>query len=74
MVVHIPPDRDSAQLVSIPRDSWVKIDGYPDDNGHAKINAAFSYGGPALAVTTVEDLTGITIDHVAIIDWVGFRT
>ncbi len=73
MVVHIPAGRESAQLVSIPRDSWVEIEDYPYDNGHGKINAAFSYGGPALAVKTVENLTGLTIDHVAIIDWAGFR-
>ena len=73
MVLHIPADRKSVQLVSIPRDTWVSIDGYPADGGHGKINAAFSYGGPELAYQTVEDLTGLKIDHVAIIDWVGFR-
>ncbi|MBA3309598.1 MAG: LCP family protein [Nocardioidaceae bacterium] len=73
ILVHIPADRQSVQLVSIPRDTWTKIEGYPSDNGRAKINAAFSYGGPALAVKTVEGLTGITIDHLAIIDWVGFK-
>ncbi len=49
-----------AASVSIPRDSWVKIDGYPYGNGHAKINAAFSYGGPKLALQTVEELTDIS--------------
>ena len=73
MVMHIPADRKSAQIVSIPRDTWVHIDGYPADGRHGKINAAFSYGGPELAYQTVEKLTGLTIDHVAIIDWVGFR-
>ncbi len=73
MVLHVPADRDSAQLVSIPRDTWVKIDGYPSSDGYAKINAAFSYGGPALAVTTVQDVTNLTFDHVAMIDWDGFR-
>jgi LCP family protein required for cell wall assembly len=73
MVMHIPADRRSVQLLSIPRDTWVPIDGYPADDGHGKINAAFSYGGPELAYKTVEQLTGLTIDHVAIIDWAGFR-
>ena len=54
MIAHIPADRKSVQLVSIPRDTWVKIDGYPYDNGHGKINAAFAYGGPSLAVKTVK--------------------
>jgi LCP family protein required for cell wall assembly len=73
MIAHIPADRKSVQLVSIPRDTWVKIDGYPYDNGHGKINAAFAYGGPSLAVKTVQQLTGIQIDHMAVIDWAGFK-
>jgi LCP family protein required for cell wall assembly len=73
MLVHIPADRKSVQLVSIPRDTWTKIDGYPSPHHYAKINAAFSYGGPRLAVKTVQTLTGIHIDHLAIIDWVGFK-
>jgi LCP family protein required for cell wall assembly len=73
MIAHIPADRKSVQLVSIPRDTWVPIKGYPYTDGHAKINAAFSYGGPSLARQTVEKLTGIHIDHLAIIDWAGFK-
>lgn len=73
MLVHIPADRDSVQLLSIPRDTWTKIDGYPAPNHYAKINAAFSFGGPSLAVNTVQQLTGISVDHLAIIDWVGFK-
>ncbi|MEP6665298.1 MAG: LCP family protein, partial [Nocardioidaceae bacterium] len=73
IIVHIPADRKSVQLVSIPRDTWVHINGYPYGNEHAKINAAFSYGGPSLARETVEQVTGIKIDHLAIIDWNGFK-
>ena len=73
MIAHIPADRKSVQLVSIPRDTWAKIDGYPYSNGYGKINAAFAYGGPSLARQTVEQLTGIHIDHLAIIDWAGFK-
>lgn len=73
MLVHIPADRDTVQLLSIPRDTWTKIDGYPSPNHYAKINAAFSFGGPSLAVETVQQLTGISVDHLAIIDWVGFK-
>ncbi|MFT4287705.1 LCP family protein [Nocardioides sp.] len=69
MLLHIDGDRRSAAVVSIPRDSWVDIPGH----GKGKINAAFSYGGPSLAVATVEQLTGIRIDHVAIVDWTGFE-
>jgi LCP family protein required for cell wall assembly len=73
MIAHIPADRKSVQLISIPRDTWVKIDGYPYSNGYGKINGAFAYGGPSLARQTVEQLTGIHIDHLAIIDWAGFK-
>jgi len=55
--------------VSIARDSWVDIPG----KGRAKINAAFSWGGPSLLVATVEHLTGVRIDHLAVADWDGFR-
>lgn len=74
MLVHLPADRQSAQIVSIPRDSWVPVPGYPGDiDGHAKINAAFSWGGPSLAVKTVENLTGVQINHVVMVDWNGFK-
>lgn len=69
MLVHIPSDRSSVYVVSLPRDSWVPVPGYGTD----KINAAFSYGGPDLAVQTVEQLTKVHIDHVVMIDWNGFK-
>jgi len=69
MVLHLAADRRSAAVVSLPRDAWVPVPGH----GSAKINAAFSWGGPSLAVQTVEDLTGVRLDHVAWIDWDGFR-
>jgi LCP family protein required for cell wall assembly len=46
-------------LISIPRDSYVPIPG----NGMNKINAALAFGGPALLVQTVEQVTGLRIDH-----------
>lgn len=74
IVAHVSANRQSIQMVSIPRDSWVRVDGFPGDiGGYAKINAAFSWGGPPLAVKTVQQLTGLHIDHVAIIDWTGFK-
>lgn len=69
MVMHLPEDSSSVQVMSIPRDSWVDIKGH----GEAKINAALSYGGLPLAVSTVEDFIGTDIDHVAIIDFEGFK-
>jgi LCP family protein required for cell wall assembly len=70
MLVHIPADRRSAYLMSIPRDSWVDIPGY----GQGKINAAFSYGGPALLIRTVEQLTKVRVDHLATTDFASFKS
>jgi len=69
MVVHIPANRKNIYVMSILRDSWLEIPGH----GKAKINAALSYGGVPLAVQTVEGLLGVRMDHVAIIDFDGFK-
>jgi LCP family protein required for cell wall assembly len=69
MLIHIDADRENVTAISLPRDSWVEVPGY----GMTKINAAFSYGGPSLAVQTVERLTDVHIDHLAVVDWDGFR-
>ena len=69
MLVHLAADRRSGHVMSIPRDSWVPIPGH----GEAKINAAFSYGGPSLLIQTVEDLTGVRIDHFAVTDFESFE-
>ena len=69
MIVHIDGDRRGASVISLPRDLWVNVPGH----GMDKINAAFSYAGPSLAVRTVEDLTGVRINHLAVVDWEGFR-
>jgi LCP family protein required for cell wall assembly len=69
MLVHVAADRSTVTVVSLPRDSWVDVPGY----GMAKINAAYSYGGASLAVRTVERLTDIRLDHLAVVDWTGFR-
>ena len=69
MVAHIPADGDGMQIVSIPRDSWVEIDGH----GSNKINAAMSFGGLPLATKTISDFIGAPIHHVAIIDFEGFQ-
>jgi LCP family protein required for cell wall assembly len=67
MLVHLTADGERGYVVSIPRDSWIDIPG----KGQAKANAAFSWGGPSLFVETIEDLTDIRIDHVAVVDWAG---
>jgi LCP family protein required for cell wall assembly len=73
MVAHLSEDGSQAQLISIPRDSYVPVEGYPSANGKTKINAAFSYGGPSLLGRTVEDVTGLHIDHIMVADFAGFK-
>jgi LCP family protein required for cell wall assembly len=68
MLVRFTGDRQDAQVISLPRDSWVSIPGA----GTAKLNAAYAYGGPSLLVQSVETLTGVRIDHYAAIDFQGF--
>ncbi|WP_293818120.1 LCP family protein [uncultured Corynebacterium sp.] len=68
MVVHIPRFGGEATMLSLPRDSWVDIPG----NGKNKLNQAFSIGGPALLQQTVEQATGIHLDHYAEIGFGGF--
>ncbi len=58
MLLHVPLVGEPT-LVSIPRDSWVPIEGHGSD----KINAAYAFGGPALLVNTVEQTTGLHIDN-----------
>ncbi|MFR9754713.1 LCP family protein, partial [Streptomyces sp. TR06-5] len=70
MLFHLSGDRSDATVVSLPRDTWTDIPGH----GRAKLNAAYSWGGPALAVRTVQDLTGVRVDHLAVVDWNGFRS
>lgn len=69
MLVHIPDDRSAIYVMSIMRDTWVSIPG----NGEHKINAAMALGGVSLTVKTVQSLFDIPIDHVAIIDFEGFK-
>jgi LCP family protein required for cell wall assembly len=74
MVVHIPAKRKAAYVVSVPRDSYVPI--YDDEgveHGSDKINAAFRDYGPFGAWRTVEQLSGVRIDHMAVIDYAGFN-
>ncbi|GID29065.1 LCP family protein [Paractinoplanes brasiliensis] len=77
ILMHIPEDHKSAQLISIPRDLWVVVprsnDAACGDGGRAKINAAFAFGGLPRAVHTVECLTDVKIDHVMAIDFGGFK-
>lgn len=68
MVVHLDGDRHAAHIISFPRDMYVDIPG----RGKNKINAAYSFGGPQLAVRTLEQLTNVRMDHFFQVDFTGF--
>jgi LCP family protein required for cell wall assembly len=69
MVLHVDSDNRHGVLMSIPRDSWVTIPA----RGKDKTNASYAYGGPSVLVQTVEGLTGLRMDHFAVIDFAGFE-
>jgi LCP family protein required for cell wall assembly len=76
IVAHLAADRSSAQLISIPRDTWVSVPKSKDGKSggrEAKINASYAWGGIPLVVQTVEKYTGVRVDNVAIIDFAGFQ-
>lgn len=75
MLVHVVENRDRAQVISIPRDTWTLIPDSSRGDGRptmAKLNAAYAWGGTPLLVRTVENFTGVRIDHVVVIDFAGF--
>jgi LCP family protein required for cell wall assembly len=73
MLVHTEPALEKAIVLSFPRDLWVNIPGRGED----RINAAFSdgveHGGAQLVAKTVQQLTGLKINHVLYVDLAGFQ-
>ena len=69
VLMHVAGDRKTVNLIHFPRDLYVDIPG----RGKDKINAAFAYGGAPLLVQTIQGLVGVPVDHVAIIDFEGFK-
>jgi len=72
MLMHVSKNHDSASIISLPRDSYVNIPGH----GMSKINSAYSPqafkdGGAKLTVNTVEQNTGIQIDHYVEVNFIG---
>jgi LCP family protein required for cell wall assembly len=79
ILVHLSPDRSKATVISIPRDSWVDIPGCKTSTGmvaeHSDMfNSAFSIGGAACTIATVQHLTGIAVTHFVEIDFSGFQS
>jgi LCP family protein required for cell wall assembly len=67
MLARVDAEQKKIFLLSIPRDTRVPIEGH----GTTKINAAYAYGGPALAVKTVKAFTGLPVNHFMEIDFQG---
>lgn len=68
-VVMLDKSKKNAALLSVPRDTRVKIKGH----GWDKINAAFAYGGQKLTRETVQDFLGIKLNNYVVVDFQGFK-
>lgn len=80
MLVHLSADRSNATIMSIPRDTMVTLPHCTDPTTHnsgggflSTINSSLQWG-PSCTVTAVHDLTGLTIDHFVMVDFVGVET
>ena len=69
MLLRTDPGKKRLAFLSIPRDLQVEI----PEVGLQKINAANQIGGPALALRTVKDLTGLDVNHVVFVDFDRFK-
>lgn len=69
MLLRTDPSHHRLYYLSIPRDIQVPIPGI----GTAKINAAFQNGGPALAIKTISQFTGLAINHVVVVNFGAFK-
>jgi len=70
MIASLDPKAHKVSLISLPRDSRVRI---ADNHGVDKINSAHALGGPELAVKTVSEDFGVPIDHYIVIDTQGLK-
>ncbi|HEX6227852.1 MAG TPA: LCP family protein [Solirubrobacterales bacterium] len=68
ILLRLDPDRNAIGLMSIPRDLKVQIPGV----GTERFGAAFAYGGPKLTLRVVKEVTGLRINHIVNVDYLGF--
>ncbi|HEX5526957.1 MAG TPA: LCP family protein [Solirubrobacterales bacterium] len=68
ILLRLDPEDETISVMSIPRDLKVEIPGY----GTGKFNEAYSYGGPKMTLQVVKELTGLRINHVVNVDFLGF--
>lgn len=66
MLVSLNNQEKKVAMISVPRDLWV-------ESIKAKINTAYHYGGDKMVREVVTEVTGQTIDYLAIVDFEGFR-
>ncbi|PAZ11971.1 transcriptional regulator [Streptomyces sp. SA15] len=80
MLVHLSADRSNMSVISMPRDTLVKIPKctdpdddkvYPASDGRTMTNQSLGHGGPGCTVATWQELTGIHIDHFMMVDFAG---
>ena len=75
MLMHIPRSMDRGYAISFPRDAYVDIPPVKGkwNGGKDKINAAMAHGGVPHLVKTLQQLTGLTVDHVVMVHFSGLR-
>ncbi|MDG9716514.1 LCP family protein [Streptomyces sp. DH24] len=80
MVVHVYQGHEKASVVSIPRDTLIDRPECTDGDGETHdaaddvmFNSAYSTGGAACAVKTVEAMTDLRMDHYLEVDFAGFQ-
>jgi LCP family protein required for cell wall assembly len=69
MLLRTDPGHHRLYYLSIPRDLAVDVPGH----GQEKVNAAMQFGGPALAIRTLREFTGLPINHVVVVDFGAFE-
>ncbi|HDP69324.1 MAG TPA: LytR family transcriptional regulator [Actinobacteria bacterium] len=69
IIMRFNPKTKKAVLISIPRDTRVKI----PDHSYNKINSAYTIGGVKLMIRTIENFANIDINHYVMVDFKGFK-
>jgi LCP family protein required for cell wall assembly len=69
ILMRLDASKNAIALMSLPRDLKVRIPGHGTD----KLNAAYSFGGPRLLLTTIKQVTGLPVNHVINVDFGGFK-
>jgi LCP family protein required for cell wall assembly len=69
VLMRTDPGKHMISMLSIPRDLYVTI----PHHGRTKINAAYAYGGAPLLIKTINNLTGVPVNHIVLVDFSGFR-